>query len=96
MSRLWGKRHNDDGGEEARNQDQPSARDSGEINADERTRLLPPREGQGYLRPDDPAVSISIAILLWFTSCVTDDRSLRYHPIICGVSDYSETSPCSF
>lgn len=74
MSRLWGKRRDNNSGEEARNQDQPPARDSEEINADERTRLLPPREGQGYLRPDDPAVSVSIAILLWFTSCVIDDR----------------------
>ena len=67
MSPLWGKRHDDNGGdEEASNQDQPPGRDSREDNADERTRLLPPHEGQGYLRPDDPAVSNSIAMLRRF------------------------------
>ncbi|KAL1956318.1 hypothetical protein VTO42DRAFT_7401 [Malbranchea cinnamomea] len=57
MSPLWGKRHNDNEEGAAESQSEPSGRESRENDPDERTRLLPPREGQGYLRPDDPAVS---------------------------------------
>lgn len=59
MVSLWGSKDGDeqhtDGGstnEEDNNQQQP--RQSREAN--ERTRLLPPRN-DGYLDPDDPAVS---------------------------------------
>lgn len=57
MSPLWGSRKtNPEDGEHDRDQPQVDGRDSRDIEADERTRLLPPR-GQAYLSPDDPAVS---------------------------------------
>ena len=61
MVSLWGtkngeeQQHDADGGRDDSNSRQPS-RHSRE--ADERTRLLPPRN-DGYLDPDDPAVSLS-------------------------------------
>lgn len=61
MVSLWGSKNGDDrqhedeaaNGEDSR---QPS-RQSRE--PDERTRLLPPHRNEGYLDPDDPAVSVS-------------------------------------
>ncbi|KAM5462809.1 hypothetical protein MauCBS54593_007790 [Microsporum audouinii] len=57
MSPLWGLRHN--GREEGQDEDFASEtgnRDRRMQDADERTRLLP-AERNGYLHPDDPAVS---------------------------------------
>ena len=69
MVSLWGSKndgddHAEDGeatptnGEDSRH----SMRPSGGRAPDERTRLLPPR-GDGYLDPDDPAVSFKAAHL---------------------------------
>ena len=69
MVSLWGSKNNenDDGGDEApatdgegsrpHSRNPPAERRSRD--ADERTRLLPPR-GEGYLDPDDPAVRLNI------------------------------------
>ena len=62
MVSLWGSNKN---GEEHPDQDddQPRAASSHgdpqarRSEANERTRLLPPQQGDGYLSPDDPAVS---------------------------------------
>ncbi len=64
MVSLWGSKngdgqHNDldNANDDENSQQQPrQSRD-----ADERTRLLPPR-GEGYLDPDDPAVSLHCAL----------------------------------
>lgn len=76
MVSLWGSKKDGQGraenGEHAReeNDHQSPARDYGrrsqEPEPDERTRLLP-RDGNGYLSPDDPAVSItsSISFYTW-------------------------------
>ncbi len=62
MVSLWGSNKN---GEEHPDQEdeQPRATSSDRepqgrrSEANERTRLLPPQQGDGYLSPDDPAVS---------------------------------------
>lgn len=90
MSPLWGNRQDDNGDEEGRNADQHPAgnnADGRENNADERTRLLP-REGQGFLSPDDPAVStwtfyISVTSLMLAVIA-------RYRLITYGASEYFE------
>ena len=70
MVSLWGSKNDEDehedgdgdstptGGEESR---QPPPRRSEGRDADERTRLLPPRR-DGFLDPDDPAVR-AVALL---------------------------------
>lgn len=62
MVSLWGSKNGDEQTNEADNTNdndehsQQHPRQSRD--ADERTRLLPPRN-EGYLDPDDPAVSVS-------------------------------------
>lgn len=63
---LWGNKNDDDpdrpvsqNGDSSSHVVQPRASE-----ADERTRLLPP-PSQGYLSPDDPAVSSSSSAFLW-------------------------------
>ncbi len=89
MVSLWGSKNGeerdhgddaeDDGGDGGH---QP--RHSGGREPDERTRLLPPRN-DGFLDPDDPAVSFSNA---FHTSLLTSDR---YLPTIYGASELSDT-----
>ncbi len=68
MVSLWGTK-NDDDDDRLESQDGETTptnagdsrqipRRSGGDDADERTRLLPPRR-EGFLSPDDPAVSVS-------------------------------------
>ena len=62
MVSLWGSKNGEEraedneGDHESESPRQP-ARHSGGSEPDERTRLLPPRR-DGYLDPDDPAVSL--------------------------------------
>lgn len=82
MVSLWGSKKDDQGraenGDHAQqdNDRHSPARDYGrrsqEPEPDERTRLLP-REGNGYLSPDDPAVSI--------------DPSDIYLPFMCAIAE---------
>ncbi|KAL9101066.1 MAG: hypothetical protein Q9163_003640 [Psora crenata] len=70
MVSLWGSKNGEDrpeGGAEERSREQ-SRREAGGREPDERSRLLPPRN-DGYLDPDDPAVS---PYNLWSV------RALRY------------------
>jgi len=62
MVSLWGtsKKDDDDQNEGVRPQTGESSERTAAprvSEADERTRLLPPRPREGYLSPDDPAVS---------------------------------------
>jgi hypothetical protein len=68
MVSLWGKKDDDEQGDEVASQNggdssthrEPQPRPS---SADERTRLLPPPNHDGYLSPDDPAVSYTLTTL---------------------------------
>ena len=64
MVSLWGSNKNGEENEDD-GEDQPGAAPSHDdtharrVETNERTRLLPPRQGDGgYLSPDDPAVSM--------------------------------------
>ena len=72
MVSLWGSKN--DGEVEREGGDAPTTTDGDEgthenprhsdsHGADERTRLLPPRR-DGYLDPDDPAVSLGVSVKL--------------------------------
>lgn len=64
-----------DGADTEQSQQQPTrSRRSEERHTDERTRLLPPRQ-DGFLEPDDPAVSKSILLILLYHNCI--DLNLR-------------------
>lgn len=72
MSSLWGSGKAKNSGRQANgehahtNEDgnpSPHTRDNEHVDPDERTRLLP-GGGQGYLDPDDPAVSESPSTIL--------------------------------
>ena len=57
---IWGNKNADDDGQEIRNGDSSShVAQPRPSTADERTRLLQP-PAEGYLSPDDPAVSNSM------------------------------------
>ena len=60
MVSLWGSKNSGDGQEnddEENTQDEGRPRSSRQREPDERTRLLPPSH-EGFLDPDDPAVSV--------------------------------------
>ena len=61
MVSLWGTKNGNKGQDEdgeRRGEDQGShAPEHRHREADERTRLIPPQNNDGYLDPDDPAVS---------------------------------------
>lgn len=72
MVSLWNRKkdHGDEDGPENREESSTPVREP-----DERTRLIPrepvpvrelPRETQGYLSPDDPAVSIALCLYSLF------------------------------
>ena len=97
MVSLWGSKNGEEQGDgdgrastDGDNGRQPSRHgDAGARNPDERTRLLPPRS-DGFLDPDDPAVSICTP---YFAPA---DQSLRrFRPTICGPSEPYATSPSS-
>ncbi|KAH6671459.1 hypothetical protein B0J14DRAFT_95909 [Halenospora varia] len=82
MVSLWGKRDDDENGEtnpqngassESHNQPRHS------VEANERTRLLPPPPQEGYLNPDDPAVS---PYNLWSV------RFLRYFTVLFAIINF--------
>ena len=86
MVSLWGSKDgaedhaNGDGttstdGEDSRQPSRGGDRRRGS-DPDERTRLLPPRT-DGYLDPDDPAVSISVPAYLQYTDCCLLGLSLQ-------------------
>ena len=84
MVSLWGSKRGEDNAEEEREPDtgdgRRDARHSGGAEPDERTRLLPPRN-DGYLDPDDPAVSALMGQLDAESTLTTASRS---HPITYG------------
>ena len=97
MVSFWGSKNGEepgdgDGGASADGDDsrQPARHgDAGGRIPDERTRLLPPRN-DGFLDPDDPAVSTS---MLYFDPA---NRSLRrFRPTTYGPSEHYATSPSS-
>lgn len=60
MVSLWGSKNGDDqhtDGDSANDEDNSRQQPRQSRDADERTRLLPPRN-DGYLDPDDPAASL--------------------------------------
>lgn len=62
MGSLWGSKNDDEEERPLTRDGEPSTRQQSHpprqsIEADERTRLLPPNQ-DGYLSPDDPAVSL--------------------------------------
>lgn len=67
MVSLWGSNKNGEEHPDTEEDDQPRAASSHgsqqgrRSEANERTRLLPPPTSEGYLSPDDPAVSSSCA-----------------------------------
>ncbi|KAJ5038752.1 uncharacterized protein L3040_006432 [Drepanopeziza brunnea f. sp. 'multigermtubi'] len=76
---LWGNTKDDEPEDNGQNgdsssrvvQSQPEPQPRASTETDERTRLLPPRPAEGYLSPDDPAVSPynlwSVRFLRYFT-----------------------------
>jgi hypothetical protein len=63
MVSLWGNKKDDDDqasiGSRNGERSEPHSGPRASIEADERTRLIqPPQNHEGYLSPDDPAVSI--------------------------------------
>lgn len=74
MVSLWGSKngaedHPDDDGEATPTEGEESRqtpRHSGGRNPDERTRLLPPPRNEGFLSPDDPAVSTDLSLITFF------------------------------
>lgn len=111
MVSLWGSKkdgeengtedvagHGSDGG--------PSSRPTSTRDANERTRLLndgrdhpPPggRRGDGYLDPDDPAVSLTLLLLTCYAAgCEGEtDKMNRYHHTTSGQSVPFATSQSS-
>ena len=68
MVSLWGSKNGEEQqdageGENHGDESRQSHRQSGGPEPDERTRLLPPRN-DGFLEPDDPAVSTRAALML--------------------------------
>ena len=73
MVSLWGSKKDGEGEREGEREDGDAPATDGEAgthdnprhsdghDADERTRLLPPRR-EGYLDPDDPAVGLSVSV----------------------------------
>lgn len=58
MVSLWGSKKDDDNAVDESRGDVPGEAPPRHVEADERTRLLPPPARQdGFLSPDDPAVS---------------------------------------
>ena len=88
MVSLWGSKNGEERNHgDAENDGEDSGhqpRHSGGREPDERTRLLPPRN-DGFLDPDDPAVSFSNAS---HTFLLTSER---YLPTIYGASELSDT-----
>jgi hypothetical protein len=65
MVSLWGSKkpaNGTDGEQRDHGTDDRAANSSNRHSqeADERTRLLPPQDREGYLDPDDPAVSVRL------------------------------------
>jgi hypothetical protein len=94
MVSLWGKKDDDEQADEvvSNNGGSSTHRDAHPrpSSADERTRLLPPPSREGYLSPDDPAVSSARAMLR--TSSNPVYRSLR---TTCGRYGLRATLPFS-
>lgn len=100
MVSLWGSKNDGEGereggdapatdGEEGTH-DNPRHSDSHD--ADERTRLLPPRR-EGYLDPDDPAVSLGVFVK---HEKATKSKPIRLPLITYGASGLCVTSQWSF
>ena len=95
MVSLWGSKNGEEQGDgdgraspDVDSSRQPSRHGDGR-NPDERTRLLPPRS-DGFLDPDDPAVSTCTR---YFAPA---DKSLhRFRPTIYGPSEPYATFPSS-
>lgn len=70
MASIWGHR-NDRAGQSHQASEHEDDQNAGDPapQPTERTRLLPPENGQGYLSPDDPAVSFNFYYFVfgfWF------------------------------
>lgn len=90
---LWGNKNDDDpdrpvsqNGDSSSHVVLPRASE-----ADERTRLLPP-PSQGYLSPDDPAVSSPSSAFQWPLNCTSEKlisltSATRYHLTTSGAFD---------
>ena len=95
MVSLWGSKSGEEhaegeGGEHDGEESRHSTRQSGGPEPHERTRLLPPRN-DGYLDPDDPAVS-----LVKISEPRETLRYLsRYHPTTYGACELSDISASS-
>jgi hypothetical protein len=67
MVSLWGTSKKDDDREAAPSRNGESSEHVAHpraSEADERTRLLPPQPHEGFLSPDDPAVSLTSRLLV--------------------------------
>ena len=90
MVSLWGTKNDNKGRDEDDEQDGDNqssrAPEHGHREPDERTRLIPPPNNDGYLDPDDPAVSTSIVF-----KSGKPNKTSRYPRTIYGACGLSTT-----
>lgn len=64
MVSLWGKKGDDAENSQNGDSSDHTAENPRASEANERTHLLPPQNHDGYLSPDDPAVSFTFSLLV--------------------------------